>query len=115
MTRLRLVLLVLLALLIPALAVAGEAMPQVGQMAPGFRLQDQNGHWKSLAEYRGQWLVLYFYPKDFTPGCTTEVCKYRDSYMALRREGEEVSAWTFLRVGFVAMPVALLLAVLTLR
>lgn len=86
-------LVMLLALcLLPALAFAGDAMPQAGQMAPTFRLQDQHGQWQSLEQYRGQWLVLYFYPKDFTPGCTTEVCKYRDDYLALRREGAQVLA-----------------------
>lgn len=78
--------------LLPTLAAAAETMPQVGQMAPGFKLEDQHGHWQSLDKYRGQWLVLYFYPKDFTPGCTTEVCKYRDDYLALRKEGAQVLA-----------------------
>ncbi|WP_297927829.1 peroxiredoxin [Metallibacterium sp.] len=78
--------------LLPALAAAAETMPQVGQMAPGFKLQDQNGHWKSLDQYRGQWLVLYFYVKDFTPGCTTELRNYRDDYAALRKEGAQVLA-----------------------
>ena len=82
----------LLALLIPTLVLAAGAMPRVGQMAPGFRLQDQNGHWRSLDQYRGQWLVLYFYPRDFTPGCTTELCKYRDDYLALRKQGAQVLA-----------------------
>jgi peroxiredoxin Q/BCP len=78
--------------LLPTLALATEAMPQAGQMAPSFKLEDQHGHWQSLDKYRGQWLVLYFYPKDFTPGCTTEVCKYRDDYLGLRKEGAQVLA-----------------------
>ena len=78
--------------LLPALVWAAQSMPQVGQMAPAFKLQDQHGKWQSLDQYRSQWLVLYFYPKDFTPGCTTEVCKYRDAYLALRKEGAQVLA-----------------------
>jgi peroxiredoxin Q/BCP len=71
---------------VPALA----ATPQVGAAAPTFRLQDQNGHWRSPAAYHGHWLVLYFYPKDFTPGCTTEVCTFRDDIAKLRTAGADV-------------------------
>ncbi len=81
-----LVLTVLCALVTPAFA----ATPQVGQSAPTFRLQDQNGHWRSPADYHGHWLVLYFYPKDFTPGCTTEVCTFRDDIAKLRKAGADV-------------------------
>lgn len=73
----------------PALA-AADASPQVGQVAPSFHLQDQNGHWHAPADFHGQWLVLYFYPKDFTPGCTTEVCTFRDDLVRLRRAGAVV-------------------------
>jgi peroxiredoxin Q/BCP len=66
------------------------AAPQAGQPAPDFRLQDQHGAWQTLAQYRGQWVVLYFYPKDFTPGCTTEVCTFRDDIVDLRRAGARV-------------------------
>ena len=48
--------------------------PQVGSAAPTFKLQDQNGQTHVLEEYKGKWLVLYFYPKDNTPGCTTQAC-----------------------------------------
>jgi len=54
----------------------------VGQPAPDFRLQDQNGDWHSLEQYRGQWVALYFYPKDDTPGCTTEAKAFRDNIQA---------------------------------
>lgn len=47
--------------------------------APNFKLKDQNNKVHSLEEYKGQWLVLYFYPKDDTPGCTTEACNFRDA------------------------------------
>ena len=59
----------------------------VGQPAPEFRLQDQNGEWHELADYRGQWVTLYFYPKDDTPGCTTEACSFRDSIFAFEEVG----------------------------
>lgn len=51
-------------------------MIEVGKKAPAFRLPDQDGKNHSLADYAGQWLVLYFYPKDDTPGCTTEACDF---------------------------------------
>ncbi|MFP4462348.1 MAG: peroxiredoxin [Guyparkeria sp.] len=50
-----------------------------GDAAPAFALPDQDGETHRLADYRGQWLVLYFYPKDDTPGCTTEACSFRDN------------------------------------
>jgi thioredoxin-dependent peroxiredoxin len=74
------------ALIAPAFA----AGPQVGEAAPVFRLQDQNGHWRTPADFHGHWLVLYFYPKDFTPGCTTEVCTFRDDIAKLRKAGADV-------------------------
>jgi peroxiredoxin Q/BCP len=48
------------------------------KQAPDFSLQDQDGNVKTLTDYAGKWLVLYFYPKDDTPGCTTEACSFRD-------------------------------------
>jgi len=67
---------------------AGDAATaQVGQAAPDFKLQDQKGDWHTLAQHRGQWVVLYFYPKDFTPGCTTEVCTFRDDVHKLHKAG----------------------------
>jgi peroxiredoxin Q/BCP len=49
-----------------------------GEPAPGFELTDQNGQLHSLEDYRDQWVAVYFYPKDDTPGCTTEACSFRD-------------------------------------
>jgi thioredoxin-dependent peroxiredoxin len=49
---------------------------EVGKKAPAFSLPDENGEKVSLADFAGQWLVLYFYPKDDTPGCTTEACDF---------------------------------------
>lgn len=88
MYRLASLLILLLSFTLGAPAFA--AAPQVGEVAPTFRLQDQNGHWRSPADFHGHWLVLYFYPKDFTPGCTTEVCTFRDDIAKLRKAGADV-------------------------
>jgi len=56
----------------------------VGSPAPEFELADQSGELHSLEDYRSQWVVLYFYPKDGTPGCTTEACEFRDNIFAFR-------------------------------
>ena len=58
--------------------------PAVGAQAPEFELTDQTGQLHSLEDYRDQWVVLYFYPKDETPGCTTEACEFRDNIFAFR-------------------------------
>lgn len=55
-------------------------MIQAGERAPDFMLRDQNGREHTLSEYRGKWVLLYFYPKDDTPGCTIEACNLRDSW-----------------------------------
>ena len=52
----------------------------VGQPAPAFKLQDQNGKWHQLNQYKGQWIVLYFYPKDNSPGCTQEANQFKSLY-----------------------------------
>jgi peroxiredoxin Q/BCP len=72
------------------LATAGIALadaPSVGQPAPAFKLQDQDGKWHSLADYKGKWVAIYFYPKDDTPGCTTQACSFRDNVFAYNKEG----------------------------
>ena len=58
-------------------------MELLGKPAPDFRLPDQDGVDRSLTDYSGKWLVLYFYPKDDTPGCTTEACTFRDERDAI--------------------------------
>ncbi|MGM0516593.1 MAG: peroxiredoxin, partial [Pseudomonadota bacterium] len=58
---------------------AAEEPLTAGAPAPAFALPDQEGEIRRLEDYRGQWLVLYFYPKDDTPGCTTEACSFRDN------------------------------------
>lgn len=68
----------------------GMTLPEIGSPAPGFTLQDQDGAEHSLADYRGKWLLLYFYPKDDTPGCTIEACGLRDQFKDFSRIGAEV-------------------------
>jgi len=59
----------------------GKSMPiSVGEPAPEFSLSDENGKMHSLSQYRGQKIVVYFYPKDDTPGCTKEACGIRDEF-----------------------------------
>jgi peroxiredoxin Q/BCP len=58
--------------------------------APDFKLKDQDGNTKTLADFAGKWLVLYFYPKDDTPGCTVEACSLRDANDELIALGAEV-------------------------
>ncbi|MDX1796259.1 MAG: peroxiredoxin [Hydrogenovibrio sp.] len=67
----------LLSTILPAHA--EEPAIRVGQPAPEFALPDQHHQTIRLSDYRGHWVVLYFYPKDDTPGCTTEACSFRDN------------------------------------
>jgi peroxiredoxin Q/BCP len=61
-----------------------------GELAPDFQGTDQHGETVSLSEYRGQKVVLYFYPKDDTPGCTAEACNLRDNHQQLQEQGFRV-------------------------
>ncbi len=63
---------------------------QIGDAAPDFNLPDQNGDGVSLAALRGQRVVIYFYPKDDTPGCTKEACNFRDRWSAFEAQGIKV-------------------------
>ena len=63
---------------------------KVGQEAPQFSLPDQDGVVHDLAGYRGRWVILYFYPKDDTPGCTTQACGLRDNFSHLNNLGVTV-------------------------
>jgi thioredoxin-dependent peroxiredoxin len=78
-----------LALLVAQMARAGE-LPKVGEAAPDFELSDQNGASHTLREFSGKWLVLYFYPRDDTPGCTQEACAFRDDLHKLEALGAQV-------------------------
>ena len=61
-----------------------------GDKAPDFTAKDQNGKTVSLSDYKGKNLILYFYPKDDTPGCTAESCDFRDNYQSILSQGFEV-------------------------
>ena len=61
-----------------------------GDQAPDFKANDQNGIVRSLKDYKGKKLALYFYPKDKTPACTTEACNLRDHYARLQKNGIEI-------------------------
>ena len=60
---------------------------QIGDAAPQFTLPDQSGQEVSLSDFRGTRVVIYFYPKDDTPGCTKEACNFRDQWSAFERHG----------------------------
>jgi len=62
----------------------------IGAPAPDFELPDQTGQLHSLEDYRDHWVVLYFYPKDGTPGCTTEACEFRDNIFAFKQINAQI-------------------------
>lgn len=63
---------------------------QIGDTAPGFNLPDQNGQWHNLKSYLGSWTIVYFYPRDNTPGCTREACSIRDNWGDFSAAGIQV-------------------------
>lgn len=65
-------------------------VPKTSDTAPAFQLLDQNGKLHALSDYPGRWVVLYFYPKDDTPGCTQEACAFRDDLHKLTALGAQV-------------------------
>ena len=65
-------------------------MIEEGKPAPDFELESDSGETVKLSDFRGRPVVLYFYPKDDTPGCTTEACEFRDAYDVFRDRGAEV-------------------------
>ncbi len=64
-----------------------KKMLEVGAKAPAFTLEDQTNEKVSLKDFKGKTVVLYFYPKDMTPGCTQEACDFRDSFARLKKKG----------------------------
>jgi len=66
------------------------AMLDVGDKAPAFSLEDQSGKTVKLSDFKGRKVVVYFYPKDDTPGCTREACAFRDEHSALQKAGAVV-------------------------
>ncbi|MEM7433103.1 MAG: peroxiredoxin [Pseudomonadota bacterium] len=67
----------------------------IGNPAPEFELPDQTGQLHSLEDYRDQWVVLYFYPKDETPGCTTQACELRDNIFEFRANNAQILGVSF--------------------
>lgn len=65
-------------------------MLEIGVQAPEFTLPDQNGKLHSLSDYRGKKVILYFYPKDMTGGCTAQACNFRDRYPQIQEKGAVV-------------------------
>ena len=69
----------IIVLLLLPFSFASLAQIKVGSKAPNFNLSDQNSIQHQLSDYEGSWVILYFYPKDDTPGCTTQACDFRDA------------------------------------
>ncbi|WP_304206718.1 thioredoxin-dependent thiol peroxidase [Peptostreptococcus russellii] len=63
---------------------------KIGDKAPDFTLPDKDGKEVSLSDYKGKKIILYFYPKDNTPGCTKQACNFRDNYPQITEKGAEV-------------------------
>jgi peroxiredoxin Q/BCP len=66
------------------------SLPAVGDTAPEVALPDETGTIRRLSDQRGRWTVLYFYPTDDTPGCTTEACEFRDNNEVIKERGADV-------------------------
>ena len=81
-----------IALILCLFLITGTSIGEVntGQTAPNFNLQDQNGEWHTLDNYKGKWVVLFFYPKDQTPGCTTEACNFRDNIFEFEKLNAQI-------------------------
>lgn len=62
----------------------------IGDTAPDFKLPDQNNTLHKLSDYKGYWILLYFYPRDNTPGCTQEACQIRDNYSEFKQDDVKV-------------------------
>jgi len=71
-------------------AIAKRNLPGAGDTAPDFSLPDGNGKPRTAGEFRGKWLVLYFYPRDDTPGCTEQAARYRDAMREIETLGAAV-------------------------
>jgi thioredoxin-dependent peroxiredoxin len=86
----RIKLLVITMVLLSMFNVSHAGQLKTGDVAPEFSLYDQNGKSHSIKDYAGQWLVLYFYPKDGTPGCIKEACAFRDEYRVITEQNTQV-------------------------
>src|SRR5437016_6711371 len=74
----------------PAVGEKESKLLKAGAKAPAFSLKNTEGETVKLADFKGKQVVLYFYPKDMTPGCTVEACGFRDDYAPLKNRGVEV-------------------------
>ena len=90
MKRIKPGLLFLALALSPVAPILADDGVEIGAPAPEFELPDQDGQLHSLEDYRDQWVVLYFYPKDETPGCTTQACEFRDNIFAFRKLNAQI-------------------------
>lgn len=80
----------ILMMLMSIFSFSAKAELEPGKPAPGFELYDQDSNRHKLEDYEGKWLVLYFYPKDDTPGCTIEACRFRDDIFRIRSLNAEI-------------------------
>lgn len=71
------------------------ATPKVGDQAPNFKAQDETGAWRTLADFGAGKIVLYFYPKDDTPGCTKQACSLRDGFTHLQEQNITIIGVSF--------------------
>lgn len=90
MARLKMLIAGSLTCLLTIVGARAAEVPQIGQAAPAFDLPDHLGKRHRLQDYSGQWVVLYFYPKNDTPGCTKEACSFRDDLFQLEKLGAQV-------------------------
>jgi thioredoxin-dependent peroxiredoxin len=74
----------------PAPVEGNMPRPEAGTVAPQFSLVDQNGKTQKLSDYKGKWVVVYFYPKDQTPGCTTQACSFTENVFAFRKANAQI-------------------------
>jgi peroxiredoxin Q/BCP len=88
-----------LALMFGFFAKTARAQIKIDQPWPAFEMQDQHGRRHRLEDYAGKWLVLYFYPRDDTPGCTIEACKFRDDLYLIRSMNADVLGVSLDSVG----------------
>jgi thioredoxin-dependent peroxiredoxin len=74
----------------PAPVEGNMPKPEAGTVAPAFSLVDQNGKTQKLSDYKGKWVVVYFYPKDQTPGCTSQACSFTENVFAFRKANAQI-------------------------
>ncbi len=80
----------IMGIMMMGLTLGSEELLKAGEPAPDFKLMDQDSTWHSLSDYKGQRVVVYFYPKNDTPGCTKEACSIRDDYSLFEKDSIKV-------------------------